>query len=164
MLDTELARKYLVGELDLLPGLLRPLVRPLWLAAVPWLMLPPQAAVETMLYAATAPAEQVRVLLADTRRHMGGYDKDPTDFPMLVHIRWMWRSGQTDTLSRCCRQYGGVAASQVAGKFIKHSRPCKAARAADDERIAASLWDVSCKLTQRHMDSTAPGAEAAAHG
>ena len=63
MLDTALARKYLVGELDLLPGLLRPLIRPLWLAAVPWLVLPPQTAAETMLYAATAPAEQVRVLL-----------------------------------------------------------------------------------------------------
>lgn len=60
VLDTELARKYLIGELQLLPGFLQPLVRPLWVAAVPWLMLPPQTAAETMLYAAVAPAEQVR--------------------------------------------------------------------------------------------------------
>ena len=68
VVDTQLARKYLVGELDLLPGLLRPLVRPLWQAAVPWLMLPPQTAAETMLYAATAPAAQVRMaaVLQDT--------------------------------------------------------------------------------------------------
>ncbi len=66
VVDTELARKYLVGELDLLPSLLRPLVRPLWQAAVPWLMLPAQTAAETMLYAATAPAEQVRMLLQKT--------------------------------------------------------------------------------------------------
>ena len=62
VLDTELARKYLIGELQLLPGPLQWLVRPLWVAAVPWLMLPPQTAAETMLYASTAPAEKVRTL------------------------------------------------------------------------------------------------------
>ncbi len=40
-------------------------------------------------------------------------------------------------------------ASQVAGKFIKNNRACKAARAADSEQIAAQLWDVSCKLTKQ---------------
>ena len=59
VLDTELARRYLVGELELLPGFLRPLLRPTWVAAVPWLMLPAQTAAETMIYAATAPADQV---------------------------------------------------------------------------------------------------------
>ena len=64
VLDTELARKYLVGELQLLPGVLQPLVRPIWLAAIPWLMLPSRTAAETMLYAATASAEQVRTRLS----------------------------------------------------------------------------------------------------
>ncbi len=59
VLDTELARRYLAGELQLLPGLLQPLLRPLWTAAIPWLMLPPRTAAETMICAATAPAEQV---------------------------------------------------------------------------------------------------------
>ncbi len=60
------------------------------------------------------------------------------------------------------RRHDGVAASQVAGKFIKHDRPCKAARAADDERIAALLWDVSRELTQQQTESAASEAEASA--
>ena len=63
-LDTALARQYLMSELDLLPRFLRPIVRPLWQAAIPWLLLPPDTAAENNIYAATAPAHEVRNVCA----------------------------------------------------------------------------------------------------
>ena len=59
VLNTQLARNYLLTELQLLPAFLRPLLRPVWQAAIPWLLLPPEVAAENNLYAATAPADEV---------------------------------------------------------------------------------------------------------
>lgn len=58
-LNTRLARDYLLSELQLLPGFLRAPLRPLWQAAIPWLLLPPEDAAENNMYAATAPAREV---------------------------------------------------------------------------------------------------------
>lgn len=58
-LNTYLAREYLLSELQLLPRFLRRPVRPLWRAAIPWLLLPAECAAENNLYAATAPAVEV---------------------------------------------------------------------------------------------------------
>lgn len=39
-------------------------------------------------------------------------------------------------------------ALQVAGKLIKNKRPCRAARAADDEQMGLQLWEASEQLVK----------------
>ena len=57
ILDTYLGRTYLASEV---PSLLRPLCMPFLEKCIfPWILLPPHKAAETMLYAASAPAEEV---------------------------------------------------------------------------------------------------------
>ena len=58
LVDTQLARQWITGE-DVWGARARPLLAPLMRALAPWMLLPPRSAVETLLYAAAAPAEQV---------------------------------------------------------------------------------------------------------
>ncbi len=58
LVDTKLARDWLTGA-DVAGKLAQPLVAPLARALAPWLLIQPGRAVESILCAATAPAEQV---------------------------------------------------------------------------------------------------------
>jgi hypothetical protein len=58
LVDTKLAREWLTGA-DVMGSAAQPLVAPIARALAPWLLLAPDRAVESILYAATAPAEKV---------------------------------------------------------------------------------------------------------
>ena len=58
LVDTKLARDWLTGA-DVMGNAAQPVVAPIARALAPWLLIAPDRAVESILYAATAPAEKV---------------------------------------------------------------------------------------------------------
>lgn len=58
MVDTALARQWLTGA-DVWGAAARPVLAPLMRALAPWLLVPPRHAVDTLIYAASAPADEV---------------------------------------------------------------------------------------------------------
>ena len=57
--DTHLAQGWLTGT-DVVPAAVQRVVRPAVKRILPWILVPPSRAVQTMLYAASAPAAEVR--------------------------------------------------------------------------------------------------------
>ena len=61
LVDTELARGWLTGA-DVMGATAQRFVAPIAKLLAPWLLIQPERAVESILYAATAPADQVGIL------------------------------------------------------------------------------------------------------
>ncbi len=59
LVDTQLARSWLTGA-DVMGRAGQRIVAPVARALAPWLLIRPEKAVESLLYAATAPSQQVR--------------------------------------------------------------------------------------------------------
>lgn len=62
LVNTQLARDWITGA-DVWGRSLQPVLAPVMRALAPWLLIPPNRAVDTLLFAASAPAHQVSVLL-----------------------------------------------------------------------------------------------------
>lgn len=60
--NTDLANGWLTGT-DVIPAAVQQVVRPLVRALCPWILVAPSKAVQTVLYAATAPSAEVRSTL-----------------------------------------------------------------------------------------------------
>lgn len=58
--NTDLANGWLTGS-DAVPAAVQQVIRPLVRAVCPWILIPPSKAVQTILYAASAPAAEVRM-------------------------------------------------------------------------------------------------------
>ena len=58
LVNTQLARDWVTGA-DVWGAAMQPVLAPVMRALAPWLLVPPRRAVDTLLFAATAPAHQV---------------------------------------------------------------------------------------------------------
>lgn len=98
-LNTNLAREYLLSELHLLPGFLRPPVRPLWKAAIPWLLLPAEDAAENNMYAATATAREVNsdYTASIPKRHAPALDSKNSTRRSLERFASNWQRANRST-------------------------------------------------------------------